>query len=372
MKKKRKCTHLKCSTILRPMFIILALCSGLSVGFSLDNERLAESLDTAFIRQSRAELTRILEQTQSTPTYRDVETYAIKKIREALIFNRLEFAEFASLSLININLNNFEALDLYTRIGTALAARQEQERQEETVRLAELKEEQKQIEPVSVAVEQDFEQRVSADGQNVYFDLSELSRFSPFNWGVNAKLVSLSLLSNPAQMGMKYGVGLAGEFFYNASSISIGSELDLSAYIITLLGDENLVSDFTIVPAIAFLDLSEHLYFRVGFKGIFDNASGENSYNASFLTPLFGLEWKKIEIGSTQTRVAFDYLIGHIALENVQTAFDLGLRTIVPITDLGSFTFNALFDFSNTLILINNDIQNNAKFTIGLGVGNYE
>ncbi len=372
MDTKMKCTAKKYLNIVRTLFIVLSLFSSFSVAHALENERLVESIDIAFLRQSRSELSRVLEQTQTAPLYSDVETYVIKKIREALIFNRLEFAHFASLSLININLDNFEALDLYTRIGKALDAREAKHKQEEEVRLAQLEVEKKQADPIRENFEPEFEQRVSAEGQNIYFDLSELERYSPFNWGVNAKLMSLSLLSNPFEKGLKYGFGLSGEVFYIASAVTIGAELDISSHVITLSGNENFVTEFNIIPAISFNDFSENIFLRIGFKGILDDAVDTDNNDSQFFTPTLGLGWRNINIGNTQSRLCFDYLVGHVSLPDVKTAFDLGLRTIIPISEQDSFNINALFDVSNTLMIIGNDINNNLKISIGIGVGNYE
>ena len=60
---------------------------------------------------------------KNSRSYGEYESYILKKARELLITNELDLAAEISLSVIDHNLDNFDAVALYTSIDTAIKAR---------------------------------------------------------------------------------------------------------------------------------------------------------------------------------------------------------------------------------------------------------
>ena len=73
------------------------------------------------------------------------ESYILKKARELLITNELDLAAEISLSVIDHNLDNFDAVALYTSIDTAIKARDAKIKAEEERRRAAQEAKQKRI-----------------------------------------------------------------------------------------------------------------------------------------------------------------------------------------------------------------------------------
>ncbi len=349
--------------------IFILLLSGI---YSLEVNNFTKIIDTAFTRQSESDLEKILIEAQMDSNYSEVENYVLLKVRECLIYNRLEYAQFASLSLIDINLDNFEALDLYTRISKALIEREIEESREEEIRLAKVEKEKKEAEGVRDNFVDNFSQIVTAEGANVYFTAPENIRYSSYNWTASLGLLGLSFLSTPSINSLRFGVEFNGDFFYNADSIGVGAEARIGAHMISFVGSEKIICDFKIVPSIAFFDLSKKAFFRFGFAGIFGDSVLDGTSVDIFLSPVIGFEWKNINLGSTKSRLYLDYLFGHFAYDDITVAFDLGWKSIIPITDQGNFSINGFVEVADTVMVMNNGVDNNAKLTIGFGVGNYE
>ena len=80
------------------VLILFLFCA---VAFANLSNALTHQIDEAFQNESRDQIESILDKYSGTSEYADVEAYVMQKTREALIFNKLDFAKIASLELIN-------------------------------------------------------------------------------------------------------------------------------------------------------------------------------------------------------------------------------------------------------------------------------
>jgi len=101
-----------------------------------------EKIDSAFAARSVEQLDSILKENISSSDYSSYETYVLKKAHSLIIENELEFARSVALSVIDNNIENFDAVDLYSYIDKAIMndqsyryAQENARRQEETDRL---------------------------------------------------------------------------------------------------------------------------------------------------------------------------------------------------------------------------------------------
>ena len=78
-------------------------------------------IDEAFELQNSELLETVLSDNLSNPEYSRYEEYVLKLARQLIIENQLDFASKASLAIIDRNLENFEAVDLYSSINRALS-----------------------------------------------------------------------------------------------------------------------------------------------------------------------------------------------------------------------------------------------------------
>ena len=78
-------------------------------------------IDEAFELQNSELLETVLSDNLSNPEYSRYEEYVLKLASQLLIEHQLDFASKASLAIIDRNLENFEAVDLYSSINRALS-----------------------------------------------------------------------------------------------------------------------------------------------------------------------------------------------------------------------------------------------------------
>ncbi len=83
-----------------------------------------ELVDQAFNEKSPDKLSIVLEKFNKNSEYGRLEEFALKKIRQLIIDDDLDLALKASMAVINNNLQNFEAVDLYSSIDNAIQSEQ--------------------------------------------------------------------------------------------------------------------------------------------------------------------------------------------------------------------------------------------------------
>lgn len=340
--------------------------------FALDDAKIVERVDAAFQRQSEEQLAQILIENKGSDNYATIEAYILKKIHESLVFDRLEYAHLVSLALSANTMDNFSALDLYTRISATLDIYDDIEAVEELIRLAKIEKEQKAAKEIRTEFEKDLQQVVTPEGQNVYFTNLSEARYTSIDWRVSFGFMEFSILSTSLRTSVKYGVGVSGNIFYYGDSLAFGAEASIASYMLTFVSAENFVTDFKIVPSISFFDVSRNLFFRFGVKGIFTDPTQNGTSVANFISPVIGAEWKNITIGSTKTNVSVDYLFGDFVDPKIKVALEAGIKTEIIISRQENFAVGFLFGFFDTLMITDTGIENHAKLTMSIGVGNYE
>ena len=95
-------------------------------------------VDIAFVNKSEKELNGVLSKNNEDRNYYLVENYTMKKIRHLIVDEDFNFASKATLVVIDNNLDNMEAVDLYATISAALQRQEEQKRLVEEKKKAEI------------------------------------------------------------------------------------------------------------------------------------------------------------------------------------------------------------------------------------------
>ena len=101
---------------LKKAFILLFVCSAFSAVSQEAMDSVFSELNLAFTRKSAEEVSSVLHKYSSSPQYHDYEAYALKKTRQLIIENDLEFARQTSLAVIDNNLENFD-IEIQYRSG---------------------------------------------------------------------------------------------------------------------------------------------------------------------------------------------------------------------------------------------------------------
>ncbi len=88
---------------------------------SLADGEVKESIDTAFVSRSSGMLNTVLMLNREESNYPAIEKYVLDKTRQLIAEKNFEFAKETALVVVDNNISNFDAADLYSTIEKAIA-----------------------------------------------------------------------------------------------------------------------------------------------------------------------------------------------------------------------------------------------------------
>jgi len=153
------------------VFAVLMLCGGfLFAQESLDT--VYAQIDLAIVEHSSDKVAVVLTKYLESKNYDFYESYTLKKARQLIIEDDLIFARDTTLVVIDHNLENFDAVELYSYIDRAILDEQANRQAEENrlrleaERVAALNEKAK----LRIAKSDNYSNVSTASGQSVYIN----------------------------------------------------------------------------------------------------------------------------------------------------------------------------------------------------------
>lgn len=103
------------------LFIFLLLIS--AAAYCVDSEflEMKQRIDEALDLRSSSQVEFLLKEAQAQPGYDEIESYLLEKTRSLVLSEEYSFARNLTLLIINMNLENFYAIDLYSSIEKSIA-----------------------------------------------------------------------------------------------------------------------------------------------------------------------------------------------------------------------------------------------------------
>lgn len=343
-------------------------------------EQLAEvygEIDAAFKTKSFDQLNQILSQNFGSEYYSLYESYSLKKTRQLIIEGDLDNARSASLIVIDNNLENFDAVELYSYIDKAIlnkevAAQKEAEKKAlEEARLA------AQREKTKTQVKKTFNTTETSSGNKVYTSEVQDS-YSPLNWTVSLGIadVLFQSISDPGSNAVKYGLAIDVDMVHAAEQFFIGGDLFGNFEFLSFSKEnKDIMATTKLVPKISFPVFTKHLFIRAGFGAYFNIESGDTKSFAqkNFFTPLAGLGFENIPIGKSVLKMTAEYCIGSCFVEEIDAAFDLGASILFPLSASEHTKVGVRLGASDLLMLKKeNGIENRLNAILSIGVGNVD
>lgn len=80
-----------------------------------------QRIDEAVELRSSSDIEFLLKEAQTQPVYNDVESYLLEKTRTLVLDEEYNFARNITLAIINTNIENFDAIDLYSSIEKSIS-----------------------------------------------------------------------------------------------------------------------------------------------------------------------------------------------------------------------------------------------------------
>ena len=352
-------------------------------------------IDEAIVTNAPDKISEVLKKNLNSPNYKLIENYTLKKTRQLIITDNLEMARQTSLAVIDNNIENFDAVELYSYIDKAILNQQaanqaaENRKRLEQERIAALNAKSKQ----KLESRGNYQKVNTASGQEVYVNEQQAS-FSSMIWTVKLGLADFlyQKIDKPDFSSLKYGLAFGANLFRPSERIIIGADLFADAHILNLstkggvktqkksqFGDDEEDDDpqefmFSgrVVPEVAFADLSKYLFLRAGVSAhiLASKYQERTGSQKTFISPVVGIALDNISIGGAQMRLFYDYDIGHLAYDELKSAMEFGGSIMLPFSTSDKTKMGIELGVQDLLLMKEESMENRTKFTFAIGVGN--
>ena len=221
------------------IFLTLTLCISSAFGIDIYVSELYQEIDIAFLNHSDVELDRILGSNQDDENYYLLENYTLKKIRRLVVKKDYEFALQTNLIVIDNNLDNSEAVEMYSIIANALEEQKKIQQREEALRLAEKAKLEEEMQRQRILVTKEFSTAVNQTGDSV-FVRSKDERYSASTWKFMFGMFNGVLVSDSANSynSFRYGISADYNYEYFFDTLSVGFDVNAEAQILVCSTNE--------------------------------------------------------------------------------------------------------------------------------------
>lgn len=337
-----------------------------------------KDLDKVFIERSEDGLDSILKKHNGDRNYYLIENYTEKKIRRLVINDDYEFAITAIVVVIENNIDNERAVEMYSSIMDSYEVYKKKEeaiqavKNQEKARIEQEKESKRQV------VDKDYVSSQKAGGGAVYVSGKNAKQTS-VTWHGAFGLVDLSnLIEQDSGLNLwNYGINMNYTREVELEKITVGGDAAVSFRFLSLTGGENkvpLLVDFEAVPKIGFPKTFRNFFIRAGFAGLIkgrsNSAKKTAAVMANFYTPVIGIQLEKLKLGSIDFTFNYDYYAGHLYYNDINLAMGAGINFAIPFAEIDrvKLTFNA--GLKDKIFVKENGLENRANIVLAIGVEN--
>lgn len=364
--------------MLKKHFYKLILCSLLICSFSsilfaqseeleqIDGSDIYSLIDIAFLDKSSDNVSAILSSCRSSPNYSEYEEYVLKKTRTLLLSNQIELVQLMALAVVDNNLDNTDAINLYMTVEKSIekrAAKQKivaEQRQAEADYVAQVSDKQKEN------IRKDYNVVESSDiDQGVFISQHTSKYYSDFTWSASMNLADIFLHVEQSEFNAKYGLAVSGDFYYHGAKVSVGTDIFADVSLLNFANSQKSLSEISIIPGVSFMKLNEEFYFRPGFITF-------NTDQGQFYSPTVGVSLRNIKAGKTRFSFYADYYPAHLAINDMLFAGGFGSTISIPLADIGNIKISSFINARETLLIKNSGLDSRTRITLGIGVESNE
>lgn len=367
-------------------FLILSLVFILTANslFAVEEyvSQIYKQLDQIFIEKSEDKLSAVLEDNSSDKYYYLIENYTEKKIRRLIVNNDYDFAMTAIIVVIDNNLENEQAVEMYTVIAEAYEVQQKHEAELEYQRQLELARIEKAKEAQRGNVEKEYVAATNAStGKTVYVTGKE-TKLVRYNLKGSMGLADVTwLMDQKSEMStFHYGPALELNYGYTTDAKSV---IGFDAFgSIQFLSMGNLKDEKQLIPLLADADLSLKyapaafplFNIRAGFGLAF---TGKTDYQNLFspiadtiYSPTIGVKLENIPVGDSKFTVGADWLAGHLFYKNIKFAMGAAMNFAMPFAELEKIKLSLNIGLRDKVLVKDTGIENRASVILAIGAEN--
>ena len=344
--------------------------------------KIYKNIDLIFVAKSGTDLNRVLSENSDDKYYYLIENYTEKKIRRLIVNNDYDFAMEAIVIVIENNLDNEQAVEMYSVISEAYAVQQEYERQEEIKKQQEIARIEAEKEKKRAAVDKEYVAAAKSQGGAVYVSGKETKLTSSL-WKASLGMADISYLfeQNYDLSSFAYGIALDYRYSYIMPTLIIGTDVFFDANFlgfdeekqkaVGVLLSLDVFGKLAIPPA-------KNLFFRAGFTAL---KAGSGEYNneddirtdiayPALYSPSIGIKMESLKIGASQLDFGVDWYAAHLWSPDLNFAAGAMLNMIFPYaeTERVKLTFN--LGVKDRVFIKSSGLENRANVILAIGVEN--
>lgn len=363
---------------MRKLMLVLVVGVSLSIlSFAQEGVNLVaiyDEIDKAFASHSPDAISAVLKTNADSPSYELFENYTLKKTRQLIIRNDLQFAKEASLVVIDNNVENFDAIDLYSYIDKAILGEEQKKQAEEEKKQRELARQAM----LNAQAKQQIQKRgtyqtVSGTNDTVGYVNEEQISYSPLIWTLKLGLIDAmfqSVTKPESYSSFKYGLSAGADIFYPTELFVFGAEIFGDIHFLSLSGEGEFMYSVRALPQIAFAPFCKYLFLRAGIAAYpLSSKDWDKTHSVeTFVSPAVGVGFGNFMIGETRLGAHFDYY--PLADDDVKSAMEMSASVLFPFNVNEKTKMGLELGVSDVLFLRNEGMDNRIKGIFAIGVGN--
>lgn len=331
-------------------------------------------VDALLAPEKTQDLRKLLSDNQRAVWYGDLESYVLKKARQLVVQNDLDQAKQICLAVIDVNLDNQEAVNLYQSVNAAIGKRDtEAKKTAEAENLAVFKQQASEAK-----IKQDLSKTYktvtnTSSGKKVYLDQDFNNHYSSTTWDVMLGLVNVKALLRENAFSVNYGLSLNGSLFYHGEDFTIGADIRGDATVLAFTGPQGVTWSGSGVMSTAANRFNKYLVLRMGGYSAGYGFGVVSKEPEVFFSPVLGVGFRDIKFGeSGLLEIGADWLAGHLYTEGMIVAAGAHLGMTFILADMQDFDIHMRMSVQDAFMLYSSGMTNDTKVTLAIGVGNYE
>lgn len=352
--------------------------------FAVDEyiSKIYKQLDKIFLEKSENALNNVLSDNNQDKNYYLIENYTEKKIRRLIVNNDYDFAMTAIIIVIENNLDNEQAVEMYSIISEAYEVQKAYETEQEQKRQLELARIEMEKEKQRVNVDKKYVSTSKTDtGKSVYISGKE-TKLSSYSWKAMLGFLDLAWLmeSTSGLNNLAYGVSLSGRYEYTfPNDVIFGGEIFADGHFLSFTQEkESIIPVFGEVEGLlkfSTAEISKNLFFRLGFGGIYtgkdSKAVNTVSIADTLLTPIIGVNFQKIKLPFANLDIGADWYAGHLfAQSNLNFAMGVNMNLEFAFASMDEVALNLNIGLRDKIFVKQGGFENRASLIFAVGVEN--
>ena len=340
--------------------------------------KIYKNIDLIFVSKSGTDLNKVLSENTDDKYYYLIENYTEKKIRRLIVNNDYDFAMEAIVIVIENNLENEQAVEMYSIISDAYEIQREHERQEELKRQQELARIEAEKEKKRASVDKEYIAASKAKGGAVYVSGKE-TKLTSSHWKAALGIDILFLHEDLQSINtFHFGPSLDFRYEYTMPKLVIGTDIFGEFHFFSATDDTDpkkvpLLGDLNGAAKIAF-PFAKNMFLRAGFAGIITGKADDAVLTTNVLdtlyTPLIGIKLERLKVGTSEFDVGLDWYAGSLYTDNLKLAMGGTLNLALPYAELEKVKLTFNVGLRDKIFLKESGFENRASVILAIGVEN--